>query len=423
MTQRVLIRGGYVISMDPEIGDQRGTDILIEDDKIAAIGPDIGIGLEELAEARVIDARGRVVIPGLVDTHRHTWQTCVRGTASNSTLDTYRDEVIGGFGSNYRPEDLYASNLLGALECLNAGITTLVDWSHISNTPEHADAAIRALTEAGIRARYAYGSTKSADARQVRSAYFATDDGPVRMALAARGLRRCSQDELTAQWELADELDLPVMVHVTTGRGAAAIEKLGALGLLRDQASYVHACHLSGREWDLLTATGGTVSIAPQAELQLGYGWPPVMAALEHGLKPALSTGPVAAVAGDMFTQMRAGFAAGRAGVPGTAPTAGDMLAMATINGARLACLDSETGSITPGKQADIVVIDATAPNLWPLNDPVGAVALAADTSNVETVIAAGVVRKLDHSLVADTSRACRLAEYSRDYLLRGARR
>ena len=151
MTTKTLIRGGTVVSMDPQIGDLTG-DVLIEDDKIVAVEPNIS------ADAEVIDATGSIVIPGFVDTHRHTWEAAIRGCAPNATLDDYFVEVLDTFAPVYRPEDVYASNLAGSLECLNAGITTLVDWSHINNTPDHPDAAIKGLQETGIRALYAYGS-------------------------------------------------------------------------------------------------------------------------------------------------------------------------------------------------------------------------------------------------------------------------
>ena len=151
MTTKTLIRGGTVVSMDPQIGDLTG-DVLIEDDKIVSVEQNIS------ADADVIDATECIVIPGFVDTHRHTWETAIRGCAPNATLDDYFVEVLDTFAPAYRDEDVYASNVAGSLECLNAGITTLVDWSHINNTPDHADAAVTALQETGIRAQYAYGS-------------------------------------------------------------------------------------------------------------------------------------------------------------------------------------------------------------------------------------------------------------------------
>jgi 5-methylthioadenosine/S-adenosylhomocysteine deaminase len=450
MTERILIRGGHVISMDPEIGDQPKTDILIEDDKIAAIGPDIGIGLEELASTHIINATDRVVIPGFVDTHRHTWQACIRGCAPDATIDDYVAEILDTFAPHYRPEDVYAGNLAGALECLNAGITTLVDWSHINNSPDHPDAAIQALNETGIRAQYAYGSASTsfadywseskiampaADVRRVKESYFESGSGLLTMALATRGPGFCVPEVVRAEWRLADELGLPITVHVAMGRQGgryAMVKQLASMGLLRERTTYVHACHLSDEEWRMLSDSGGTVSIAAQVELQMGHGWPPIRKAIEFGLEPALSADAVTVVPGDSFTQMRSAFAAERAralsadfkqdtSTPESLVTVRDMLTMATINGAKVAGLGDKTGSLTPGKQADVVLIDATALNIVPVTDPVAAVVLCADPSNVETVIVGGVIRKLDGHLLADTTRARVLVESSRDRLLRAA--
>ena len=156
MADRLLLRGGYVVTMDEQLGDIPGGDVLVEGDTIVQVGRDLAA-----ADAEVIDAQGKVVIPGFIDTHRHTWETAIRGCAPDATLDDYFVEVLDTFAPLYRPDDVFASNLAGALECLNAGITTLVDWSHINNTPEHPDAAIQALKDAGIRAVYAYGSANT----------------------------------------------------------------------------------------------------------------------------------------------------------------------------------------------------------------------------------------------------------------------
>jgi len=426
--------------MDPDIGDLPSGDVLVEDDAIAEVAPRID------ADAEVIDVAGRIVIPGFVDTHRHTWETAIRGVAPDATLDDYFVEILDTFAPVYTPEDVYASNLAGALECLNAGITTLVDWSHINNTPEHADAAVRGLQEAGIRAQYAYGSANTSladywfesklvipadDVRRVRSTYFSSDDGLLTMALAARGPGFCTDDVVRAEWALARELALPITVHVAMGRQAGRfdmVKRLDGLGLLGPDTTYIHCCHLSDEEWRLVADTGGTVSVAPQVEMQMGHGWPPVMKALEHGLRPSLSVDVVTTVPGDMFTQIRAAFGAERARAnavfweanePATGLlTARQMLEMATINGAHVAGLEDRTGSLTPGKKADVVVIDATALNMAPVHDPVSAVTLCADVSNVETVIVDGVIRKRDGKLLADVARARALVEASRDHLL-----
>jgi 5-methylthioadenosine/S-adenosylhomocysteine deaminase len=440
MANRLLLRGGHVLTMDPALGDLPKGDVLIDGDAIATVAPQVD------ADAEVLDASGKIVIPGFVDTHRHTWEAAIRGCAPNATLDDYFVEVLDTFAPVYRPEDVYASNLAGALECLNAGITTLVDWSHINNTPEHPDAAIRGLQEAGIRAQYAYGSANTSladywyeskiaipadDVRRVRETYFSSDGGLLTMALATRGPGFCIDDVVRAEWGLARELGIPITIHVAMGRVAGRfgmINMLNGLGLLGPDTTYIHCCYFSDEEWQLVADTGGTVSIAPQVEVQMGHGWPPVMKSIEYGLRPSLSIDVVTTVPGDMFTQMRCAFGCERARVnavaweantevPANILKARDMLQMATLNGAAVAGLEARTGSLTPGKQADVVVIDATALNVAPLIDPYAAVTLCADVSNVETVIVGGNVRKRDGRLVADVAQARRLVEAARDHL------
>ncbi|QOV33994.1 amidohydrolase family protein [Streptomyces ferrugineus] len=441
MPHRILLRGGHVLSMDPDIGDLPRGDVLIEDGRIAAVRPEIS------ADADVLDMTGRIVIPGFVDTHRHTWEAPIRNVAPDATLDDYFVDILDTFAPLYTPEDVYAGNLAGSLECLNAGITTLVDWSHINNTPAHPDAAIQGLKESGIRAQYAYGSANTSladywfeskiampgdDVRRIRGGYFASDDGLLTMALATRGPGFCVNDVVTAEWALARELDVPITVHVAMGRLAGRfgmVKQLNDLGLLGADTTYVHCCYFSEEEWRMVADSGGTVSIAPQVELQMGHGWPPVMKAVEHGLRPSLSIDVVTTVPGDMFTQIRAAFGAERARVnadcwkanmpvPDTMLTARQLLEMATLNGAHVAGLENRTGSLTPGKRADVVAVDATALNVAPVHDAAAAVTLSADVSNVETVIVDGVIHKRDGRLVADVDRARRLVQESRDRLL-----
>ncbi|HXF57941.1 MAG TPA: amidohydrolase family protein [Actinomycetota bacterium] len=441
MGGRVLIRGGTVISMDRDMGDLPKGDVLIEGDRIAAVASEVQ------AEAEVIDASGFIVTPGFVDTHRHTWEAAIRGCAPDATLDDYFVEVLDTFAPLYRPQDVYASNLAGALECLNAGITTLVDWSHINNTPEHPDAAIQGLKEAGIRAQYAYGSANTSladywfeskiavpgdDVRRVRDTYFSSDQGLLTMALATRGPGFCVDDVVRTEWNLARELDLPITIHVAMGRLAGRfnmvrrLKDLGVLGVV--PTTYIHCCYLTDEEWQLVADTGGTVSIAAQVEVQMGHGWPPVMKAYQYGLRPSLSVDVVTTVPGDLFTEMRCAFGCERARVhevfwEQNKPSEGlltsrQLLEMATVNGAHVVGLEDRIGSLTPGKKADLVLIDARAINVAPLIDPVAAVTLCADVSNVDTVIVGGKVVKRDGRLLADVERARRLVEESRDYLL-----
>lgn len=440
MAERLLLRGGSVVSMDPHVGDMPKGDVLIDGDKIAKIAPHIE------AEAQVIDVTGDIVIPGFIDSHRHTWECAIRGCAPNATLDDYFVEVLDTFAPIYRPEDVYASNLAGALECVNAGITTLLDWSHINNTPEHPDAGVRGLKESGIRAVYAYGSANLSlndywnqskiaipkdDVKRIRDKYFSSNDGLLTMALATRGPGFCVDDVVTQEWTMARELGLPITVHVGMGRLAgrfAMIKSLQRLNLLGPDTTYIHCCYFSEEEWQLVKDTGGKISIASQVEMQMGHGQPPVGKALKYGLRPSLSIDVVTTVPGDMFTQIHSALAAERVlvcgvaweantTIPETTLTARGVLELATINGAYTVGLEDRTGSLTPGKQADVVVIDGKAPGTAPVIDPVATVSLAADVSNVDTVIIAGKIHKRDGKLVANYARARDLVERSRDYL------
>jgi 5-methylthioadenosine/S-adenosylhomocysteine deaminase len=440
MTDRILLKGGTVITVDPNLGDLAAGDVLIEGDTIAQVGTDLS------ADAEVIDATGNIVIPGFIDSHRHTWETAIRNCAPNATLDDYFVEVLDSFAPLYRPEDVYASNLAGALECLNAGITTLLDWSHINNTPDHPDAAVRGLQESGIRAVYAYGSANTSlagywfnssisipsdDVGRVRTTYFNSDDGLMTMALATRGPGFCQEDVVREEWGMARDLGLPITIHIAMGKLAgkwSMLKQLDDLGLLGADTTYIHSCYLTDEEWDLVAKSKGTVSIAPQVEMQMGHGWPPVMKARSHGLRPSLSIDVVTTVPGDMFTEMRCAFAAERwrsndsvwkseDPLPQEALTARDMLTMATLDGAHVVGLESKTGSLTPGKQADVVMIDGHAPAISPVIDPVGAVVLSADTSNVDTVIVGGQIRKRDGRLLADWESARKGVQASSEYL------
>ena len=391
MSNRILLRGGHVLTMDPDLGDltpRRRPDRGRQDRR--------GRAARSTPTPRSSTPPARIVIPGFVDTHRHTWEAAIRGCAPNATLDDYFVEVLDTFAPVYRPEDVYASNLAGSLECLNAGITTLVDWSHINNTPEHPDAGDpRAAgdrasgrstrTAAPTRRWPTTGSRARSRSRATTCAGSATRTSPPTTAcspwrLATRGTGFCIDDVVTAEWGLARELDIPITVHVAMGRlagrfgddQAAAAE----LGLLGPDTTYIHCCYFSDEEWQLVADSGGTISIAPQVEVQMGHGWPPVAKAMEYGLRPSLSIDVVTTVPGDMFTQIRSAFGTDRArnnaiwwerNEPAEGNlTARQMLEIATLNGAHVAGLEDRTGSLTPGKQADVVVIDATAINVAP---------------------------------------------------------
>jgi len=230
---------------------------------------------------------------------------------------------------------------------------------------------------------------------------------------------------------LARELGIPITVHVGMGRLAgrfAMVKQLHELGLLGPDTTYIHCSYFSDEEWQLVADSGGTISVAPQVELQMGHGWVPLVKSLEYGLRPSLSIDVVTTVPGDMFSQIRAGFSSERARVNAVfwernepavgLITAKQMFDMATINGAHVAGLESRTGSLAVGKKADVVLIDATALNVAPVHDATAAVTLSADVSNVDTVLVGGVVHKRHGRLTGDVARARRLVTEARDRLL-----
>src|SRR6266498_2336777 len=433
MSERTLIKGGIVLTQDEILGEMAGADILVEDDRIVDVRP--GISADG---AIIIDATGDIVIPGFVDTHRHTWETSIRTCAPDYALITYFSAILDQFAPKYRPDDVYAANQWGALECINAGITTLVDWSHIMNTPDHADAAIKGLQETGIRSVFAFGfpntslqvwwfgldwggSVETIDgdlAHRIRKQYLSDDQGLITMALATRGTNFCKPDVVRFEWELAKELGINVTVHVAMDRFGYTKLQLRALkemGLLYPNTTYIHSSHLVDDEWEMVRDSGGNVSLAPQIELQMGHGWAPAQKADKLGIPVGLSSDVATTASSDQFTQMHAIFASERGrrhqtawdeGLDGNEPTPDlinvrQVLRWATLDGAKVAGIADRTGSITPGKKADLVIIDGHAVNVAPVIDPVGAVVCAADVSNVDTVMVNGVILKRDGKLVA----------------------
>ncbi|MGH7612329.1 MAG: amidohydrolase family protein [Candidatus Dormibacteria bacterium] len=439
MADRLVIRNGWVLTLDPQLGEFRSGDVLVEGSRIAAVGERL-----EAEGAQELDARGQVVLPGFVDTHRHTWQSLARGAGVDWTLAAYFQAVRGMLGANYRAEDLYVANLLGVAEALDSGITTLLDWSHLINSPEHADAAVQALQDSGARAVFAYGNSNaewgdlpnptftSEDIRRVRQQHFSSSGQLVTMALAARGPQFSTMEATRHDWELARELGLRLTTHVGDGLWGIRvhpIEKLEQQGLLGPDTTYVHCNTLSERELGLIASTGGSASISPEIEMNMGHGWPATGRLLAAGIRPSLSIDVVTTCAGNMFSAMHATLAAERAlqhqraldrgedptGVPLRAT---DVIRFATQDGADACGLGEVVGSLTPGKQADLILIDTSGPHLTPLNSAVNAVVEMAEPADVRTVLVAGRVVKRDGRLLSiDLERLRSRAARSRDYL------
>src|SRR5262245_33905882 len=420
--QRVLLKGGVVLTMDSRLGDFEKADVLIEGSKISAVGPNLP------ATGTIFDASGMIVMPGFVDTHRHIWQGPLRNILPNGRLDPDYFRDIGASARNaYRPDDVYVGDLLSAWGAINAGITTLLDWSHISNTPEHSDAAVQGLRESGIRAVYGYGTGAAGpsnqypnDIRRLRRQYFSSPDQLVTLALATAFDPK--------HWEAAREVGAPITLHAN---GTGLLIPLAKL--MGPDVTYIHCCNLNAEEWKLIADSGGSLSLASPIEMEMGHGIPPIQQALDHKILWSLSNDVETEIFSDFFTQMRTNFflqrmqifARERAKEPNVPAllTVKDIVHVATIGGARVNSLDKRTGSLTPGKEADVIVLAANAINVMPLNHAYGAIVLGMDTSNVDTVFVGGRLKKWKGELVGlDVDQLRARAERSRDYVITQAK-
>jgi cytosine/adenosine deaminase-related metal-dependent hydrolase len=383
-----------------------------------------------------------IAMPGFVDTHRHTWQAVIRNIAADWTLGHYMAGIHNGLSQYFRPQDTYTGNLLGTLEALDSGITTLLDWSHNLATPEHADAAVEALLESGGRCVFAHGGGAPQwreppsdvphpdDAKRIKAQFFSAEDQRVTMALAIRGPQFTTKEVTRGDYRLAHGLGCRITVHVGDGEWGRSrpIAWLRDEGLLSDTVTYVHCNTLADDEFDMIAASGGTASVAADIELSMGHGWPATGRLLAAGIEPTLSIDVCTLNGGDMFGAMKATIAAERAlrnaaavdagtVVGELVPTCRDVVRYATIAGARANGLDARTGSLTPGKQADIIVLRTDTAGMFPVNNPYGSVVYSAHPGVVDTVLVDGVAVKRDGRLVADLARLRRMADESRDYL------
>ena len=432
---RTLIKGGSVVSVDRGIGDLPQGDVLIEGARIAAVGPNLAAD-----NAQVIDARDMIVMPGFIDSHRHMWEGAIRNLIPDANLRDYLTLILGKYGPAYRPDDVYIGDLVSALSALDAGITTIVDWSHIQNTPAHTDAAIRALQESGMRAIFAYGFPQLAgkpwwveggshqfpgDIARLRKQYFASNDQLLTLALAATA-GFGNMDIAKREWGAARDVGARITVHAS---GKDQLVKLGNAIKLGPDTTYVHCGGYGADDWKLMAESGGSYSVSPGTEMLMDIAMPPMQGALDAGIRPTLSIDAETNVPTTMFPQMQLCLAAqhvvltqrrlqGEKDLPKPI-SARDVIEFATIEGAKACGLEAKTGSLTPGKQADILLLRRNAINVLPVNDPLAAITLGMDGSNVDTVLVAGAVKKRDGKLVGvDMKRVAELATQSRDYLV-----
>lgn len=429
-TSRILIKGGTVLTLDRQIGDFATADVLIEGEVIREIRPNLAVD-----EAEVIDARGMIVMPGFVDTHRHIWEGILRNIGTDVPLEgrtSYITFVLHKLAPALRPEDAYIGNLVSALGAIDAGITTLLDWSHIQGSPAHTDAVVQALRDSGMRSVFAYGfpwwgkweERQPSWFMRTATEHFSTKDQKLTLALAAPGPEFTDFEVSRDHWKLAREADARITTHVGVGSYGldGKLQEMGEAGLLGPDTTYIHCTTLNDTEIQMIVDTGGTVSIACPVEMMMGHGMPPVQKFLDRGLAPSLSVDVETNVPSDMFNQMRSvlGLQRSLAGANGHDPVSmRDVLEWATIEGAKANGLEDKVGTLTPGKQADIVMLRTDRMNVTPLNDPVAAVVVGMDTSNVDTVIVGGHILKRNGRLLhVDWSTMRRLVEESRDYVI-----
>ncbi|MDH3471387.1 MAG: amidohydrolase family protein [Acidimicrobiia bacterium] len=427
---RKLIKNGIVLSLDPQIGDVTGGDVLVEGDRVVEVGQNLDGG-----GAEVIDASDMIVIPGFVDSHRHIWEGLLRNIGTDVPLEgrsSYISHVLHKLAPAFRPEDAYVGNLVSALGAIDAGVTTLLDWSHIQGSPAHTDAVVKALEDSGMRAVFAYGFPwwGKWEERQpswfVRAAteHFSTKDQLLTFALAAPGPEFTDFEVTRDHWKLAREAGARITTHVGVGSYGldSKVEQFGRAGLLGPDTTYIHCTTLNDTEIQMIVDTGGTVSLASPVEMMMGHGMPPIQKFLDRGLNPSLSVDVETNVPSDMFNQMRSVLALQRslAANLGKAPiTARDVLSYATIEGARANGLDAKVGTLTPGKQADIIMLRTDRMNVTPLNDPATAVVTGMDTGNVDTVLIAGRIMKRGGQLLhVDWPAVRRRASDSRDHVI-----
>jgi 5-methylthioadenosine/S-adenosylhomocysteine deaminase len=440
--RRLLIRGGAVMSMDPAVGNFAEADVLVEGKKIVAVGRNLQGG-----GAAVIDARGRVVMPGFVDTHHHLFETALRSYLADGLLldyldpqhtkNNYYEKILSTFAPVYRAEDVYTSTLFGSLSQLDAGVTTVHDISQIHHSPAHSDATIAALKASERRAVFGYfesaggvaGNQYPADARRLKKQYFSSADQLLSMSMGGE----IYLPGYEAAWTIGRELGLQVVAHIVGTFGMRpTFDALAQAGAFGPDNLFIHMTGMSEMAWEKVRDAGAAVSLAVPIEMNMAHGTPPIIKAQAMKIRPSLSSDVECTLTADFFTQMRTAMALQRMFVnanklgetqmppTGDVPlaTTRDAIEWATINGARDLRLDNKVGSLKAGKEADIIILDAEAINVAPLNHVPGAVVSLMERSNVETVIVAGKIRKWKGRLVdVNLGKLRRDLEDSRDYL------
>jgi 5-methylthioadenosine/S-adenosylhomocysteine deaminase len=411
------IRRAYVLSMDPGVGDVPDGDVHVRGGEIVAVGRRLR------ARGAVIDGRGTIVMPGLIDTHWHMWTTLHRSLASSSPENAYFALNLR-LGAVWEPGDSETGVRLAAADALTNGITTVHDWSHNLRGPAYADANLRALAWSGLRGRFSYGAPQGhpaeqpidlADLRRVRREWFASGRAELlHLGLAGRppvGTGAAELERHRLEYRTARELGLPVSFHANSNRAhgqRAMIQQLADEGMLGPQTQVIHALYTTPAERSALAGTGTSVSVSPWSELLIGYGVTTVRELVEAGtlLNLSVDTLPLTGTA-DMFSIIRLTLGLHRGQSESEFSIgARALIGAATIDAARGLGIDGVTGSLTPGKRADLIMVRADEVNIAPFTDAPNMIATAAQPANVDTVVVDGRILKRGGRLTAiDTRR------------------
>lgn len=428
---RTLIRGATVITMDAQ-GDLPRGDVLVTGDTITEIAPTLHVD-----DANVVDASGCIVIPGLVNAHMHTWQTALRGLAANWTLLEYFQKMHAGLATVFEPDDLYIATLVGALNQLNCGSTTLVDWCHNNRTPQHNDAAIEGLLESGIRAAFFHGTPKPdpkpgerpfwevphprAEVERLLKSHQGRELLSVHAAVL--GPHYSTLDVALHDFRMVKELGILGSLHQGGGpaRTPDGWQQLEAAGLLGPQINIVHGHALSDAQLQRFCDLGMSFSAAAENEMTQGHGHPITGRLRALGKAPSLGVDLESVLSGDMLTQARvalgmqrsldnAAYREAHGSIPPTSTIrTREALSWVTVEGARMLGQLDRIGTLAPGKQADLVLIRADDLNMQPVHDPVSTVVMQTTLANIDSVMVAGRWKKR-HGRLLDVALAPKLA-------------
>ncbi|HEY7667140.1 MAG TPA: amidohydrolase family protein [Actinomycetota bacterium] len=420
MTSKLLLSGGCVLTLGAKTPNFLRADVLIDDGVVA----EIGTGLRA-RDAETVDATDAIVMPGFVDTHRHAWTSLFRnaGIADDVSADPAR------FDERYGPDDVYAATLIGLLGAAEAGITTVVDWSPLPAEGGLAAAALRAHADSGLRTVFVHaprlGSDGPAASWETALSLLRANAGPATTIAFGSAVPGPGDDDVADAWARARGLGLRIHAHARRRPpSGGAIAAVAGRGLLGEDVTLVHPTGVDDADLEAIASSGAAISLAPSSEMAGGRGSPPIQELIDRDIRPGLGVDDERVAPGDLFAQMRETISlqhatvfdrklAGKAGVPKLMSTR-DVIRSATSDGARVAGLAGVSGSLEPGLQADVIVLRTDRPNVFPINDPIGAVVWGMDTSNVDWVLVGGRVMMRNGLLEADVARARALAEAAR---------